>query len=358
MHGRGHTEIFPIGVDITIPPLDLIGCLVIVGTQRIKDLARSLQVGEQLAGDCRRDREHARALSTGWHAGHGAADVCDLRSEISGCLEDASATTGCPQPRSLEAPGLRACQFFSAFEWLNEHAVVTLVWAADNTLRTLHVALILIEYARHTTRGPRTHVTAVGRSARRFGADATAASLRTDVIPDCGVALVVRGNAGDPSAARIVATRHILGGLEIAVLAIEEWVENGEQSVAFRLASWRDQRAAQGDLKIAMENDSNFMAFVSNKAIANRKKFAQLLRDAVLVTDFESLRFLQSMHALVSSMNSPCLRLELLQYILNLDNRYSVAHVARSIELAATCMSISAQDQVLAIDGDVANRDK
>ena len=146
--------------------------------------------------------------------------------------------------------------------------------------------------------------------------------------------------------------------LEEAVLAIEEWVENGEQSVAFRLASWRDQRAAQGDLKIAMENDSNFMAFVSNKAIANRKKFAQLLRDAVLVTDFESLRFLQSMHALVSSMNSPCLRLELLQYILNLDNRYSVAHVARSIELAATCMSISAQDQVLAIDGDVANRDK
>lgn len=37
--------------------------------------------------------------------------------------------------------------------------------------------------------------------------------------------------------------------------SIEEWIENGEQSVAFRVASWRDQRAAQGDLKIAMEND-------------------------------------------------------------------------------------------------------
>ena len=132
--------------------------------------------------------------------------------------------------------------------------------------------------------------------------------------------------------------------VEEAVLAIEEWVEKGEQSVAFRLASWRDQRAAQGDLKIAMEHDSNFMTFISNKAIANRKKFATQLRDAVSATDFESLRFLQSLHALVASMHSPCLRLELLQYILGLDNRYSVAHVARSIELAATCMSISEQE--------------
>jgi len=132
--------------------------------------------------------------------------------------------------------------------------------------------------------------------------------------------------------------------VEEAVLAIEEWVEKGEQSVAFRLASWRDQRAAQGDLKIAMEHDSNFMTFISNKAIANRKKFASQLRDAVSATDFESLRFLQSLHALVASMHSPCLRLELLQYILGLDNRYSVAHVARSIELAATCMSISEQE--------------
>ena len=132
--------------------------------------------------------------------------------------------------------------------------------------------------------------------------------------------------------------------VEETVLAIEEWVEKGEQSVSFRLASWRDQRAAQGDLKIAMDNDSNFMTFISNKAIANRKKFAKQLRDAVTATDFESLRFLQSLHALVASMHSPCLRLELLQYILGLDNRYSVAHVARSIELAATCMNISAQE--------------
>lgn len=33
--------------------------------------------------------------------------------------------------------------------------------------------------------------------------------------------------------------------------------------MAFRLSSWRDQRAAQGDLKIAMESDSSFIAFLS-----------------------------------------------------------------------------------------------
>ena len=119
------------------------------------------------------------------------------------------------------------------------------------------------------------------------------------------------------------------------------WIENGEQSVAFRVASWRDQRAAQGDLKIAMETDSNFMAFISNKAISNRKKFAQQLRDAAAVTEVDSLRFLQTIRSVCNQMHSPCLRLELLQYILGLDNRYSVAHVTRSVELAATCLNLT-----------------
>lgn len=114
--------------------------------------------------------------------------------------------------------------------------------------------------------------------------------------------------------------------------------------MAFRLASWHDQRAAQGDLKIAVAHDSNMMAFVSNKAISNRKGFAKKLRAAIEATDFESVRFLQALYEIVTQMHSPCLRLELLQYVLGLDNRYSVAHVARSIELAATCLSVSATE--------------
>lgn len=111
--------------------------------------------------------------------------------------------------------------------------------------------------------------------------------------------------------------------------------------MVFRLASWRNQRAAQCDLKIAMENDSNFMAFVSNKAISNRKKFSQQLRFASDNTDFTNIRFLLTIYKICKNMHSPCLRLELLQYVLGLDNRYSVAHVQRSIQLAATCLNIT-----------------
>lgn len=112
--------------------------------------------------------------------------------------------------------------------------------------------------------------------------------------------------------------------------------------MAFRISSWYDQRAAQGDLKIAMEQDSNLMAFVSTKSINNRRLFAQSLREAVKATDFTDARFLRAISTLISGMNKPCLRLELLQYVLGLDNRYSIAHVARSVELAATCLGISA----------------
>jgi len=129
-----------------------------------------------------------------------------------------------------------------------------------------------------------------------------------------------------------------------AMLSLEEWIENGEQSVAFRLASWRDQRAAQGDLQIAMQNDSNFMAFISNKAISNRKAFSSKLREAIESSDFGDVSFLRVIQTIISGLHSPCLRLELLQYILGLDNRYSVLHVARSVELAETCMNFSAYE--------------
>mmetsp|Transcript_8330 Transcript_8330/g.20648 ORF Transcript_8330/g.20648 Transcript_8330/m.20648 type:complete len:487 (+) Transcript_8330:1224-2684(+) len=128
---------------------------------------------------------------------------------------------------------------------------------------------------------------------------------------------------------------------EEVVDSVDEWCEHGEQSMAFRISSWYDQRAAQGDLKIATETDSNFMAFVSNKAIANRRGFADQLRQAVTATDFTDVRFLRAIEEMVNRMHSPCLRLELLQYVLGLDNRFSVLHVGRSVHLAATCLGVS-----------------
>jgi hypothetical protein len=133
------------------------------------------------------------------------------------------------------------------------------------------------------------------------------------------------------------------------ISAVDEWVNHGEHSLTYRISSWYEQRAAQGDLKIATENGSNFMAFVSQKAITNRKKFTHELRKAVSASSssnakFSGPRFLATICGIVAQMHSPCLRLELLAYILRLDNRYSVARLSRSVELAAICLGISSKE--------------
>jgi len=136
-----------------------------------------------------------------------------------------------------------------------------------------------------------------------------------------------------------------------AASAVEEWVEKSEHDMAFRVASWRDLRAAHHDLKIAADDKSAMSAFIGNRAVANRRAFAKHLREVISGVDFGNFSFLQAIHGILGTMNKPCLRLELLQYILGLDNRYSVAHVRRSVELAATCMRISAKDGIFGAEG-------
>jgi len=145
---------------------------------------------------------------------------------------------------------------------------------------------------------------------------------------------------------------------------IYRWVQHGEDSLSFRVASWREQRADEADANIARSNNSQFMAFVTNKSVHNRRKFAQHLRKAVaapssssVVTsaaaaaaaasaapsrtnEYTTVGFLRTIYEIVDAMHSPCMRLELLQYILGLDNRYSVSMIKESIKLAATCLSL------------------
>ncbi len=104
--------------------------------------------------------------------------------------------------------------------------------------------------------------------------------------------------------------------VEETVESIEEWISNGEQSISFRLTSWYGQRVAQGDLKIASEEMTSIGAFIGKKAISNRKAFSERLAKAIDATNFNSIRFLKAIHSIITSMHSPCLRLELLQYIL------------------------------------------
>lgn len=133
---------------------------------------------------------------------------------------------------------------------------------------------------------------------------------------------------------------------EETVEAVEEWVHHGEESVAFRVASWRNQRADEADSNIAMGTDAKFMAFVTNKSVTNRRKFAQQLRKSAPENDeFDPMVFLQGIYEIVCQMHSPCMRLELLQYILALDNRYSVELIKESMELAATCLSVIPQSE-------------
>ena len=89
------------------------------------------------------------------------------------------------------------------------------------------------------------------------------------------------------------------------------------------------------------------MAFVTNKSVHNRRKFAIQLRKAAAAEDeqenFTTVGFIRVIYNIVDAMHSPCMRLELLQYILGLDNRYSVYMIKESIELAATCLSVIQQ---------------
>jgi hypothetical protein len=89
-----------------------------------------------------------------------------------------------------------------------------------------------------------------------------------------------------------------------------------------------------------MSNDSKFWAFVTDKSVHNRRKFAQQLRKAAPSDNFSPVGFLRGIYDIVDHMHSPCMRLELLQYILALDNRYSVELIKESIQLTATCLSV------------------
>ena len=125
--------------------------------------------------------------------------------------------------------------------------------------------------------------------------------------------------------------------MQVFSVFVFRWIEKGKKSLAFRVSSWQEQRGAQSNL-LAAENDSLFLAFVSQKAIKNRQKFSQQLRKSV--KDYTDLKFLKSIHEMLNTMKHPSLRLELIQYILGLDNRYSIAIVKESVNLTATCLSL------------------
>lgn len=122
-----------------------------------------------------------------------------------------------------------------------------------------------------------------------------------------------------------VATGEVLGRLHEAMTQIEDWLTHSRQSYLFCLESF---------VAVSGMEDSSFVPFVSGKAISNRQAFLQNLRELEKRATSNMEPYMRQVVTLIASMHSPCLRLQLLQFILGLDGRWSKQMLARSTCLA------------------------
>lgn len=97
-----------------------------------------------------------------------------------------------------------------------------------------------------------------------------------------------------------------------AVRLLDDWLERAESSFAFRISSYRDASAKANAT-------TQFTAFAGRKAVSNRRAF----RDALAPLAEESgdvRKGLAALSSLVAACRTPNLRLELLQFVLGLDD--------------------------------------
>lgn len=113
--------------------------------------------------------------------------------------------------------------------------------------------------------------------------------------------------------------------LKEALSTLEQWLEQSD-SLSFRVASWRNMKN---------HPDSKMLPFVGNQAIVNRTKFYNSLQR--LANCEGLLYYLIELSMIVSSLHHPCLRLDLLQYILGLDTRFTASCLRETVDLAVRC---------------------
>jgi hypothetical protein len=123
-----------------------------------------------------------------------------------------------------------------------------------------------------------------------------------------------------------VATGDVLGRLQMAMTQIEDWLDNSRQSYLFCLESF---------VSVSGMESASLVPFLSGKAISNRQTFLQNLRELEKRAKTNMEPYLRQVVTLIASMNSPCLRLQLLQFVLGLDGRWSKHMLARS-----SCMAL------------------
>ena len=86
--------------------------------------------------------------------------------------------------------------------------------------------------------------------------------------------------------------------------------------------------------------------FLSGKAIKNRSQFLLALNELRELSTRRSdgvhdITYLSKLQELVSKLNKPSLRLELLQYVLGLDQRYTKPVLLETATLALKCVQAS-----------------
>ena len=122
---------------------------------------------------------------------------------------------------------------------------------------------------------------------------------------------------------------------------LDAWLEKADQSLAFRLAVYRDAADASktaGDKEGSL-HAPQLTAFAGGRALANRRAFrdrlASLARSDGSAVDAAPAK-LAELAALASSFHRPSLRLELLQFVLGLEDAaaWSVDRLAGALELA------------------------
>jgi len=141
-----------------------------------------------------------------------------------------------------------------------------------------------------------------------------------------------------PVGAAIVLEEFTSGLMMPRILAacqrLEAWLQDSS-SVIFRLRSWNELNSnhVQGagpDIK----------SFVSKKAIVNRQQFYNALLELQKYEEsHDVLHGMTKLYSLVGSLHHPCMRLEMLQKILGLDDRYNLEAVAGVASLALQVVS-------------------
>lgn len=123
-----------------------------------------------------------------------------------------------------------------------------------------------------------------------------------------------------------------------ACAQLEAWLANSD-SLVFRLRSWHELHAhhAPGD-------SPTITSFMRRKAVENRSQFYRaLLELEKLEESHDVLHGMQKLHALVAELHHPCLRLQMLQHILGLDDRFDLQAIAAVAKLALKVISDGGQ---------------